>query len=63
VKNYIEANNLLRAEIISMLTGLNQLRNANFGHGMTVQFNLSPAETDFVYLTCISLILLLTRSR
>lgn len=62
VKNHIEANNLLRAEIISMLTGLNQLRNANFGHGMAVQFNLAPAETDFVYLSCISTILLLTRT-
>lgn len=62
MKNHIEANHLLRAEVIAMLTGLNQLRNGNFGHGMAVQFNLSPAETDFVYLTCISTILLLTRT-
>lgn len=63
VKNYLETNNLVRAEIIPMLTGLNQLRNGNFGHGMIVQFNLSPAETDFVYLCCISIILLLVRTR
>lgn len=62
VKKHIEANNLLRAEVIAMLTGLNQLRNGNFGHGMAVPFNLTPAETDFVYLTCISTILLLTRT-
>lgn len=62
VKNYVEANRLLRAEIIPMLTGLNQLRNGNFGHGMAVHFNLSPAETDFIYLNCISVILLMTRT-
>jgi len=62
VKNYIETNNLLRPEIILMLTGLNQLRNGNFGHGMTVQFGLNPGETDFVYLSCISVILLCTRT-
>lgn len=62
VKNHIEANHLLREEVIAMLTGLNNLRNRNFGHGMAVQFNLTPAETDFVYLTCISTILLLTRT-
>ncbi len=61
VKNHIEANHLLRAEIIAMLTALNQLRNGNFGHGMVVQFNLTAAETDFAYLTCISTILLLTK--
>ena len=58
VKNYIEQNNLLRPEVINVLTALNQLRNQNFGHGMAVQFNLSGAEVDFVYLTCISAILL-----
>jgi len=62
VKNHIEANRLLRAEIIPILTSLNQLRNSNFGHGMVVQFNLVPAEADFVYLTCIGAILLLTRT-
>ncbi len=62
VKNYIEQNNFLRPEVINVLTALNQLRNQNFGHGMAVQFNLSGAEVDFVYLTCISAILLLTRT-
>lgn len=62
VKNHIEANRLLRPEMITILTGLNQLRNENFGHGMAVQFNLGPGETDFVYLACISAILLFTRT-
>jgi hypothetical protein len=60
--SHIEANHLLRTEVIAMLTGLNPLRNSNFGHGMAVQFNLNPAETDFVYLTRISAILLMTRT-
>ncbi len=62
VKNYIEQNRLLRAEIVAMLTAVNQLRNGHFGHGMAVQFGLTAAEVDFVYLTCISVILLLTRT-
>lgn len=62
VKNHIEQNNLMRPEIIVILTGLNQLRNGNFGHGMAVQFNLTSAETDFTYLSCISAVILLTRT-
>ncbi len=62
VKNHIEGSNLLAPEICAMLTGLNQLRNRHFGHGMAVGFSLSRAETDFVFLSCISAILLLTRS-
>jgi hypothetical protein len=62
VKNHIEQNNLLRAEIIEIFQGLNQLRNQNFGHGMVVQFGLTGAEVDFTYLTCIGAILLMTRT-
>lgn len=62
VKNHIEQNNLARREIIDMFTALNQMRNQHFGHGMAVQFNLSPAEVEFVYLTCLGSILLLTRT-
>jgi hypothetical protein len=62
VKDHIANNNLLRREIVAILTALNQLRNGNFGHGMAVQFNLTPAETEFVYLNCISTILLLART-
>jgi hypothetical protein len=61
VKNHMEQNNLARPEIIEIFTALNQMRNHHFGHGGTVEFNLSAAEVDFVYLTCIASILLLTR--
>jgi len=62
VKNHMEQNNLARPEIISIFTALNQMRNQHFGHGMAVQFNLTGAEVDFVYLSCIGSILLLTRT-
>jgi hypothetical protein len=61
VKNHIEQDQLLRPEMIAMLTGLNQLRNGHFGHGMAVVFGLNAAEVDFVYLSCVSGILLFTR--
>jgi hypothetical protein len=62
VKNHIEQNRLLRPEVIEIFTGLNGLRNHNFGHGMVVQFGLTAAEVDFTYLTCIAAILLLTKA-
>ena len=62
VKNHVEQNNLVRAEIVGIFTALNQMRNQHFGHGMAVHFNLSAAEVDFAYLTCIASILLLTRT-
>jgi hypothetical protein len=62
VKNHIEQNNLARPEVIAIFTALNQIRNQHFGHGMAVEFNLTGAEVDFVYLNCVSSILLLTRT-
>jgi hypothetical protein len=62
VKNHIEQNNLASPEIVGAFTALNQMRNQHFGHGMVVHFNLGAAEVDFVYLTCIASILLLTRT-
>ena len=62
LKNYIEQNDLLRQEIVDIFTAMNQLRNGHFGHGMAVQFALTAAEVDFVYLTCIGSILLLRRT-
>lgn len=53
----------LNACIIAVLNAINQLRNRNFGHGMTTAFNPTPAEVDFIYLTCIGAILLFCRSR
>jgi len=62
VKNHVQQNNLLRQEIIDIFTAMNRVRNGHFGHGMAVQFALTPAEVDFVYLTCIGSILLLRRT-
>jgi hypothetical protein len=39
------------------------LRHNRFGHGMTTEFGLKPAEVDFFYLTCIAGILLFARLR
>jgi hypothetical protein len=54
------ANNF-RTDTIALLRGLNDLRNHQFGHG--VPFEFTDAEVDFVYLTCIGAILLLTRTQ
>jgi hypothetical protein len=48
-------------QITAIFGALNDLRNRNFGHGMTSPFQLSPAEVDFTYLTCVGGVLLLTR--
>jgi hypothetical protein len=58
----LRTNNAFNTDILALLTGLNDLRNHNFGHGMTVQFNLTSAEVDFMYLACVSTILLLART-
>jgi hypothetical protein len=52
--------NDFRTDTIALLRGLNDLRNHHFGHG--VPFQLTDAEVDFVFLTCIGAILLLTRT-
>lgn len=52
----------LQADIIDMLEKVNSLRNHKFGHGMTVPFDLSSADVDFTYLTCIAGILLFVRT-
>jgi hypothetical protein len=43
------------------LWALEVVRHNYFGHGAEVRFNLSSAEVDYVYLTCIAGILLLLR--
>lgn len=53
----------LQAEVIDVLEKVNTLRNHKFGHGMTVPFDLSSAEVDFTYLSCIAGILLFVRTR
>jgi hypothetical protein len=51
----------MNTQIVGMLNSLNDLRNKNFGHGMTTHFQLSSAEVDFAYLSCVGGILLLAR--
>lgn len=58
---HIPSTATMNAQIIGVLSALNDLRNRHFGHGMTMPFKLSSAEVDFTYLSCISGILLLTR--
>lgn len=49
-------------DTLTDLRALNALRNHHFGHGMLAPFDLSAAEVDFVYLSCIAVILLFTRT-
>jgi hypothetical protein len=59
----MDQNRLLRTELIAIFTGLNDLRNRNFGHGMAVNFGLTAAEVNFTHLSSIAAILLLTQTR
>lgn len=61
VVNQIPSTATVNPQIVGVLGALNDLRNKNFGHGMTAPFQLSAAEVDFTYLACIGGILLLTR--
>jgi hypothetical protein len=61
VLSHIRGTQGLQNETISILEAVNTLRNRKFGHGMTEQFDLSSAEVDFTYLTCIGAILLFAR--
>jgi hypothetical protein len=49
-------------ETISTLTTLYALANHHYRHGTTMPFALKPAETDFVYVTCLAGIMLFVRS-
>lgn len=58
----LRTNATFNADIVALMADLNDLRNHNFGHGMTTQFGLTGAEVDFTYLACIGAILLLART-
>lgn len=58
----LQRRRAFNAQLLDALDALNVLRHRNFGHGMAQDFNLSPAEVDFMYLTCIGAILLFTRT-
>lgn len=47
---------------ISTLEKLGALASNHFRHGMTEPFKLTPAETDFVYVTCLAGMMLFVRS-
>jgi len=57
----IPSTGTMNTQVTNVFNALNDLRNKNFGHGMTTAFQLSPAEVDFAYLSCVGGILLLTR--
>jgi hypothetical protein len=63
VIEHMRRNSLLNSGTIRTLEAINRLRNENFGHGMTTPFELTSAEVDFVYLSCISGVLLFARTR
>src|SRR5229473_4927942 len=54
VVNRIPSTGTMNPQITNVLNALNDLRNTNFGHGMTAPFQLSSAEGDFTYLSCVS---------
>jgi hypothetical protein len=57
----IQQTGTMNAQITNILSALNDLRNKSFGHGMTTPFQLSSAEVDFTFLSCVSGILLFIR--
>jgi hypothetical protein len=61
VVGHIRQTGGMNEQVVTLLEGINTLRNRNFGHGMAAAFNLSGSEVDFTYLTCIGAIVLLTR--
>jgi hypothetical protein len=61
VVNKIPQTGTMNSQVTNLLNALNDLRNKNFGHGMTMPFQLSSAAVDFAYLSCVGGILLLTR--
>lgn len=61
VLSHIRQTQGLHSDVVTVLEGINTLRNRNFGHGMTSPFNLKPAEVDFTYLSCVAGVLLFTR--
>ncbi len=61
VVDEVQRTGRMNEQVVATLRALNTVRNRNFGHGMAVPFTLTPAEVDFVYLTCIGAILLFVR--
>src|SRR5262249_11775390 len=58
VLNHLRGAAAFNPQVLAVLEAINTLRNRNFGHGMVAPSNLTSAEVDFIYLTCIGAILL-----
>jgi len=57
----LPSTNTLNPQIIGALSAINDLRNKNFGHGMTMSFQLTGPEVEFSYISCVAGILMLAR--
>lgn len=62
VVNHLAQTQAQHPDVISVLRAVSDLRNHNFGHGMTTPFALTGAQVDFTYLTCAAGILLFART-
>lgn len=51
----------ITAEVAKAVSAINVVRHNHFGHGTTTPFGLRGSEVDFVYLSCLSGILLFAR--
>lgn len=58
----VRVRGMFHPSTVDVLEKVNALRHRTFGHGTTGPFALSPAETDFVYLSCMSGIILFVRA-
>lgn len=63
VITHLRQSQVMQPQIIGVLDAINILRNRVFGHGITSTFDLTPAEVDFTYLSCIGGILLFARKQ
>jgi hypothetical protein len=62
VLDNLQGRDLIDRFTLTTLRSLEIVRHNHFGHGALQPFNLSVAEVDFIYLTCIAGILLLRRT-
>ncbi|HEY0722931.1 MAG TPA: hypothetical protein VGD41_02830 [Pyrinomonadaceae bacterium] len=62
VLRHLRATAGFNPQILGTLEAVNTLRNRNFGHGMVALPNLTAAEVDFTYVTCVGAVILLART-
>jgi hypothetical protein len=61
VLKQLRKDQALASETLRMLESLNTMRHNHFGHGMSEPFSLSAQEVDFVYLSCMAVVILFAR--